>query len=234
MNLSELEREFIEYIQRGALADGSHDIGHFRRVWRMSQRLQEMESGKANDHAGKANDHADEAGVPADLEVLLAAAYFHDLISLPKNHPDRKKSSVLSAQKAGEILAHVFPQFPPDKIPAVQHAIEAHSFSAGIPALTLEAKILQDADRMEALGAIGIARTFYTAGFMHSRMFHETDPLGLDRPLDDTRFALDHFVLKLLKLPSMMQTGSGRKIAEQRAATLSAFRALIAQEIEGQ
>ncbi len=226
MNLRALEQEFIGYIQHGGAdaptadvgggpADGSHDIGHFRRVWRMSQMLQEMEGGQA------------------DLEVLLAAAYFHDLISLPKNHPDRKKSSVLSAEKAGELLATVFPQFPKAKIPGVQHAIEAHSFSAGIPARTLEAKILQDADRMEALGAIGIARTFYTAGFVHSRMFHESDPLGLDRTLDDTQFALDHFVLKLLKLPSMMQTASGRQIAEQRAATLASFRELIAQEIMG-
>lgn len=228
MNLHQWEQAFSEYIQGGGSgqqtsggaeasgpADGSHDIGHFRRVWRMCRQIQEME------------------GAQADLEVLLAAAYFHDLITLPKNHPDRKKSSVLSAQRVGEVFGRVFPQYPSDKIPGVQHAIEAHSFSAGIPARTLEAKILQDADRMEALGAIGIARTFYTAGFMHSRMFHETDPMGLERPLDDTQFALDHFVLKLLKLPAMMQTASGRKIAEQRAATLVSFREMIADEIEG-
>jgi uncharacterized protein len=123
--------------------------------------------------------------------------------------------------------------FPQDKIPAVRHAIEAHSFSAGIPPVTYEARVLQDADRMEALGAIGIARTFYTAGFLHSRMFHEDDPLGLERPLDDRLYALDHFEVKLLRLPETMQTAAGREMARQRAALLAAFRAQLVSEIQG-
>jgi uncharacterized protein len=173
-------------------------------------------------------------GGQGDLYVLLAGSYFHDLVSFPKNHPDRSRSSVLSAERTAVLLGEEFPLFPPDRIDAVCHAIEAHSFSAGIPARTYEAKVLQDADRMEALGAIGIARTFYTAGFMHSRMFHEEDPLAQARTPDDRQFALDHFQLKLLLLPEKMQTAAGRAIAQQKASLLVAFRAQLAQEVTGE
>ena len=216
MDILTLENNFSTYLRsEHAQDDGSHDIGHFRRVWRTCQRLDAVEGGHG------------------DHYVLLAASYFHDLVSFPKNHPDRSRSSVLSGEKTAQLLSTVFTTFPQDKIPAVRHAIEAHSFSAGIPPVTYEARVLQDADRMEALGAIGIARTFYTAGFMRSRMFHEDDPLGIERPLDDRMFALDHFEVKLLRLPETMQTAAGREMARQRAALLVAFRAQLVSEIEG-
>ncbi|TDW96850.1 HD domain-containing protein [Dinghuibacter silviterrae] len=217
MNLHALEQQFIAYLKATASAeDGSHDLGHFRRVWNMCRRIDAAEEGKG------------------DLYVLLAASYFHDLVSLPKNHPDRSRSSVLAAEKTAVLLREEFPFFPADRIDAVRHAIEAHSFSAGIPATTYEAKVLQDADRMEALGAIGIARTFYTAGFMHSRMFHEEDPLALERTPDDRHFALDHFQLKLLQLPDKMQTAAGRVIAQQKAALLVSFREQMVREVIGE
>jgi uncharacterized protein len=210
----ELEKDFTHYLRtEGGTEDGSHDIGHFTRVWHMCRRINAGEGGQG------------------DLEVLLAASYFHDLVTVPKNHPDRGRSSTLSAEKAGQLLRNRFTGFPQHKIAAVQHAIEAHSFSAAIPARSMEAKVLQDADRMEALGAIGIARTFYTAGFMHSRMFHEEDPLGKERALDDRVYALDHFEVKLLRLPEMMQTVTGRAIAQAKALLLSDFRAEMLREI---
>lgn len=215
-DLSILEEQFIAFLKTtAATEDGSHDLGHFRRVWGMCRRIDEAEGGRG------------------DHYVLLAASYFHDLVSYPKNHPDRSRSSVLAAAQTAELLRSSFPLFPAEKIDAVRHAIEAHSFSAGIPATTYEAMVLQDADRMEALGAIGIARTFYTAGFMHSRMFHEEDPLALRREPDDKLFALDHFQLKLLLLPEKMQTASGREIARRKAELLIAFRGQMIRELEG-
>jgi uncharacterized protein len=199
------------YLTAPPVADGAHDLGHFGRVWRMCRRINALEGGSG------------------DLVVLLAASYFHDLVSLPKDHPDRSRSSLFSAASAAPILLSL--GFPSDKIAAVKHAIEAHSFSAGIVPTSFEARVLQDADRMEALGAIGIARTFYTAGFMHSAMFDASDPLGHSRTLDDTRFALDHFSLKLLALPSLMQTAAGRLIASERARILVEFRAQLVAEI---
>jgi uncharacterized protein len=215
--LRALEQQFTDHLLTEAPTDDkSHDIGHFRRVWAMCRRIDSAE------------------GERGDLYILLAASYFHDLVSFPKNHPDRSRSSIFSGEKTTQLLADRFPLFPKDKIEAVRHAIEAHSFSAGIPAKTYEAKVLQDADRMEALGAIGIARTFYTAGFMHSRMFHEDDPLATGREPDDRSYALDHFQLKLLLLPDKMQTASGKAIARQKAQWLADFRSQIAREVLGE
>jgi uncharacterized protein len=195
--------------------DGAHDIGHFRRVWMAAAEINREEGG-----------HAD------DL-ILLAASYFHDIVSLPKNDPRRGESSLLSAEKAGQLLAEVFPDFPAEKIGGVQHAILAHSFSAGIAPETPEAKILQDADRLEAVGAIGVARVFYIAGQLGGQLFDADDPLAAGRELDDRRFALDHFAVKLLKLPAMMHTAAARRHAEKNAAWMRLFIQKLCSEIAG-
>jgi uncharacterized protein len=183
--------------------DGSHDVAHFRRVWRTASVI------------------ADAIAAPADRLVLLAAAYFHDLVAVEKNHPDRAQASRLAAAEACTLLDGM--GFPSDRLAAVRHAIEAHSFSANIAPETDEARIVQDADRMEALGAIGLARTFYVAGRLGGRLFDPDDPLAERRAPDDKRFALDHFETKLLRLPDMMQTAPGRAMAQARAEVLRQF-----------
>ncbi|MEO8241127.1 MAG: HD domain-containing protein [bacterium] len=191
-------------------SDGAHDLGHLRRVW-ANCRLIAM----------------DEAG--ADLEVLQAAAAFHDLVNLPKSDADRAKASTLSAAAA---LAYLTTSdFPAHKLPAVAHAIAAHSFSAAIPPETVDARILQDADRLEALGAIGLARMFYVAGAMGGQLFDPDDPLARRRPLDDRRFALDHLETKLFKLPGTMQTATGRAMAEANAEWMASFRTRLLAEL---
>ena len=183
--------------------DGAHDIAHFRRVWKTARALNQAE------------------GAQGDELVLLAAAYLHDIVSLPKNHPERHLSSRLAAKEAVVILLEL--GFPAEKINAVGHAIEVHSFSANLPAKTLEAKLLQDADRMEALGAIGLARVFYTSGRMEREMFDPYDPLARHRQLDDMQFALDHFFVKLYKVADSMQTNAGREMAKQRRKYLERY-----------
>ncbi|WP_237657946.1 HD domain-containing protein [Tolumonas lignilytica] len=183
--------------------DGAHDIAHFRRVWKTARALNQAEGGQG------------------DELVLLAAAYLHDIVSLPKNHPERHLSSRLAAREAAVILLEL--GFPQKKINAVAHAIETHSFSANLPAETWEAKLLQDADRMEALGAIGLARVFYTSGRMERDMFDPYDPLAKHRQLDDMQFALDHFFVKLYKVADGMQTQAGRDMAKQRRKYLEGY-----------
>ncbi|RFM27417.1 phosphohydrolase [Deminuibacter soli] len=211
------QQQFISYLTTHANSDdGAHDMGHFNRVWQNCRAINQTEGNKADDL------------------VLLTAAYFHDLVSFPKNHPDRSCSSLLSADQTAVLLKEHFTGFPADKIAAVHHAIHAHSFSAGIPTETYEAQILQDADRMEALGAIGIARTFYTAGLMHSSMFNAEDPMGENRPLNDSRYALDHFTVKLLQLPALMNTAAGKQMARANADYLVQFREKMCREITGE
>lgn len=213
-NLLYWEELFVDYwkAQEG-IADGSHDLGHFQRVWKAARHI------------------AREEGGSADLLVLLASAYFHDVVSMPKDSPRRSESSRLSAERAGELLVSL--GFPAGKIEGVRHAIHAHSFSAGVPALTEEAKILQDADRLEAVGAIGVARCFYTAGQMDARLFDAADPLAKGREPNDRVYALDHFQLKLFKLPGMMKTATGRRLAEENAEWMRGFVSRLCGEIEG-
>ncbi len=208
-------QQFIQWLEEHWIQDDkSHDIHHLHRVWRNCQRLWSAE------------------GASADLLVLLASAYFHDLVTIPKSDPDRKKASWLSAEKTISILQKNFSSFPSEKLPAIHHAIHAHSFSANISTTSPEAEILQDADRMEALGAMGIARLFYTAGLMKSSLYHTSDPEAKNRPLDDNAYAMDHIDAKLLLLPQTMKTISGKKMAEREAAYIKDFKTKFIDEIK--
>lgn len=196
-----------------ASEDSAHDISHFRRVWMTARKIMIHHQ--------------------ADPLVVLTACYFHDIVSLPKNHPERSQSSRLAARKTRDILHRDFPDFPPDRFAAVEHAIEAHSFSAGIAPQSIEAKIVQDADRLEALGAIGLARVFAVSGGLGVALFDAEDPFADARPLDDRAFALDHFQTKLLRLPDTMQTAVGRDLAQHNADFLVHFMAKLSAELQG-
>ena len=108
-------------------------------------------------------------------------------------------------------------------IDAVHHAIHAHSFSAAIAPRTLEARILQDADRLDAIGHIGIARCFAVSGGMGRALYDPVDPVAGNRPLDDSQYALDHFYAKLLKLKDDFQTATGQELARARHKKLEIF-----------
>lgn len=209
-----LAAHFDAFMSEVAGDDAAHDISHLRRVVSTALVIGAAEG--------------------ANLRVLTAAAYFHDLVNLPKNHPNRHEASSLSAARALEILPVQFPQFPREEYKAVVHAIEAHSFSAAIEPETIEAKVLQDADRLEALGAIGIARVFYIAGKLGQALFDGADPLANNRPLDDKHYAVDHFRVKLLRLHETMQTNTGRMLARQNSEYLIQFLAKLSNECKGQ
>lgn len=194
--------------------DAAHDIFHFRRVWATSRQLS--------------------VGLEVDELVVLAACYFHDIVSLPKNHPARQRSSVLAAAETRRIFASDFPAFPESRLSSVCHAIEAHSFSANIAPQTLEAKIVQDADRLEALGAIGLARVFAVSGALGVALFDAEDPFAQQRQLDDKQYALDHFQTKLLALPDTMQTARGRELALHNAGFLVGYMAKLSAELKGE
>lgn len=189
--------------------DGAHDLAHLVRVWRNVQAIVAVEGG--------------------DSELLLAATLLHDGVHVPKNDPRRARASRLAADQGRQILAEL--GWQAERIEAVTHAIEAHSFSADIAPQTLEARILQDADRLDALGALGVARCFYTAGQMGSALYDPADPQADDRSLDDQRFALDHFATKLLTLSEGFQTAAGRQLATRRHARLVTFREALLEEI---
>lgn len=189
-------------------ADSAHDIGHIRRVVGTAKAIAITEGAK--------------------LEVVIPAAWLHDIVNLPKNHPSRALASSLAADKAREILAEN--RYPAEYLGGIHHAICAHSFSAGITPETLEAKVLQDADRLDALGAIGIARCFAVSGALGRALFDPDDPLADNRPPDDTVYGLDHFRTKLYKIAETLHTRTARDIAAERVSFMRIFEAKIAYE----
>lgn len=190
--------------------DGAHDLSHLQRVWASVRRLQREEGG--------------------DLQVLLAAALLHDCVAVEKDSPLRSSASRLSAARAGEVLADL--GWPTERIAAVRHAIEAHSFSAAITPTSLEARILQDADRLDAIGLIGVARCFQVSGRLGRALYDAEDIDARQRPQDDQRFALDHFHTKLLGLASGFQTTAGARLAQQRHARMVAFLDAFREEVQ--
>lgn len=189
--------------------DGSHDAAHLLRVFRNALRI-----------------HAKEGG---DARILAAAVLLHDCVGVEKNSPLRAQASRLAADKASAALKAM--GWADADVAAVAHAITAHSFSANIPPESLEAKILQDADRLDAIGMVGAARCFYIAGRLGSGLYDPADPLAQERVLDDKAFAIDHFETKLFKLADGFQTPAGRALAAERHSRLKHVLDLFLDEI---
>ncbi len=181
--------------------DAAHDLGHILRVARLAHRLA-----------------LDEGADPA---VCVAAALLHDLVYRPKNHPE----SPQTAQMAADLVPCWCRETPglEGRAEAIAAAVASHSWSGGGTPGSLEAAVVQDADRLEALGAIGIARVFATGASFGAGLWQPEDPWGTDRELDDKAWSLDHFERKLLKLAEGMKTPSGRRHAEGRQQAMLAY-----------
>ncbi len=188
--------------------DPAHDILHFQRVVALAKKLATAENGC--------------------LEIVVPAAWLHDWVNVPKNDPRRAQASRLSSEAVQKLLSEM--NYPSQWIPAIGHAIEAHSFSANIEAKTLEAKIVQDADRLDGLGAIGIARCFATSGVLGRPFYSPVDPFCRQREPDDIQFTVDHFYRKLLKVAETLQTATGRREAAQRVELMQAYLAELEAE----
>jgi uncharacterized protein len=209
MNLDLLQDNCRAYLEQVMSGDPAHDISHVSRVVQNALRLTEAEGGN-----------------PA---VTLPAAWLHDCVTVPKDSPLRKLASSLAAREAERFLKGI--GYPEELLPEISHAIEAHSFSANVPAETIEARIVQDADRLEAIGAIGIARCFLTGGSMGTPLYDPGDPFAHGRELDDKSFTLDHFYCKLMGLAGTMQTDAGRAEAIRRTEYMREFLQRLAEEI---
>jgi len=160
----------------------------------------------------------------------VIAALLHDIKNLDKNDPESYKSSQLSCQKSKEILTSI--KYPEEKLALVLDAILCHSFSAGFTPQTLEGKIFQDADRLDALGAIGIARLFATSATFDSKLYSHKDPfLKHGRQPNDKKFAVDHFFAKIFKIPELMQTKTGKNIAEKRVIFMKEYLKILESEV---
>ena len=189
--------------------DPAHDFEHVMRVYKNAQKISKKEK--------------------ANQKLVLSAALLHDIVSYPKSSKRSKLSSIDSAKKSKIILKKY--DFSDDEIIIVSDAIAEHSFSQNKVPQTLEGKILQDADRLDALGAIGIARVFATSGSLNRPFYNIDDPFCNKRNPDDDLWAVDHFFNKLVKLESMMNTKYGKIEAKKRTKILKLFLKQLKAEI---
>ena len=201
----------LAYAKARPILDPAHDFSHSERVLVNAQKIQAKEGG--------------------DLEVLSIAAAFHDLGNLPKDHPEAKKSAYLSAEIARKYLSEK--GWEDERIRLVEDCIVCHSFSLGEEPKSHEARVFQDADRLESLGAFGIARTFMIGGRIAEALFHPTDPwFETDRPLEDKRYTIDHYFKKVLKLESLFKTETGKEFARKRTEFIEQFLVQMRSEME--
>lgn len=209
MNLIEWETQFKAWLLTLDDGDAAHGLAHIERVVANAKRL------------------AAETG--ADLAVVVPAAWLHDCVNVPKDSPLRSQASRLAAEKAVAFLREI--GYAKGLIGAIGHAIEAHSFSAEIIPTTLEAQVVQDADRLDALGAIGIARCIQTGTAMQRTFYNSDEPFPIKREPDDAVSTIDHFYTKLLKLADTMQTKAGRQEAHRRTQFMQLYLDQLESEI---
>ena len=213
-SIEDWNRQWLQKISNWAAeqmekADSGHGIDHVRRVVENVQRIGHIEG--------------------AATAIVLPAAWLHDCVYVPKNSPERRQASVLAARSAEKFLESI--EYPASLVPPIVHCIEAHSFSANVACQSIEARVVQDSDRLEALGAIGLARCLMTGGSMGQRLYHPSSPFPANRPANDNEQSVDHFFAKLLGLHRSMQTESGRHEAKRRTEFLVVFLRQLASEI---
>ncbi|EGR0395364.1 HD domain-containing protein [Vibrio parahaemolyticus] len=208
-SLSQFEPLFLEFMQQEMQVDAAHDIEHVKRVVKTAKQLCDEEN--------------------ADIAIVLPAAYFHDCFTYPKDHPNRKQSSAIAAKKAIAYLESI--QYPQHYHDAIAHAIEAHSFSANIRPNTLEAQIVQDADRLDALGAIGVTRCIQVSTHFNAQLYNDNDMFAKERELNDKQFTVDHFQTKLFKIVDTMNTESAKLEANKRKAFMQTYLEQLHDEV---
>lgn len=194
---------------RAAGAEPAHDFFHVERVVANALRLARAEG--------------------ASEPIVATAALLHELFTLPKSHPESSRAGDVCAEHARALL--VSESTPPPLVELVCAAIRDHAFSKGVVPEALESRVLQDADRLDAIGAIGLARMWATCADMKRPFYAPSDPFCTSRAPDDKRWGLDHVFKKLLVVPERLHLETSRAIARERAAFLRAFVEQLRSEI---
>ena len=181
--------------------DPAHDFMHIMRVYKNAEKICKLEG--------------------VDRKLVLVSVLLHDIVKKTYSDKRSKSSADLSADKATSILKKL--QFSENEIVIVAEAIRNHSFTKGKASTSIEGRILQDADRLDALGAVGIARVFSVSGSKNRQFYQLNDPFSKNRKPNDKKWALDHFFKKLLILEKQMNTKSAKIEAKRRTKILRKF-----------
>lgn len=196
-------------LARSIESEPAHDFGHVMRVVKNARLIAEAEG--------------------ADVEIATTAALLHELFNLPKSHPDSHLAGDECAKHARRALEAE--DCSQDFIDRVSAAIRDHAFSKGVVPEALESRVLQDADRLDALGAIGLARMWATCADMKRPFYSPDDPFCESRAPNDKEWGLDHVYKKLLLIPERLNLASSRELARERAAFIKTFVSQLRAEI---
>ena len=198
-----------EVQKRLAKNDPAHNFEHIMRVYKNAEKIGKKEK--------------------ANMKLVRASVLLHDIVSYQKSDKRSKNASTESAILAAKILKKY--GYRRHEIDIITQAIREHSFTKDMIPSTIEGKVLQDADRLDALGAIGIARTFAVGGAEKRPFYNKDDPFCHKRHPDDKKWTLDHFYKKLLLLEKKMNTITAKSEAKYRTNTMKKFLNDIKKEI---
>lgn len=208
----EFFNELIEKIQPYFIKGGSHAFDHTERVYNLALKLSKNKN--------------------VDLDILKTSCLLHDIARLKEDNKECNCHAEHGAELAEKILKKM--DFPEEKIEQVSYAIKVHRHSKGINAETIEARILQDADRLDALGAITIGRMFSTGGKLNRPLHNPKIPFGKTYPGYKSDSTIHGFHSKILKItPDSFNTKQAKEIAKERYKFVQEFIDRFLKEWEG-
>jgi len=195
-------------------ASPSHDWSHVERTYRLCMKIGKREK--------------------ADLQVLKAAALLHDIARMDE---DASSGEICHAERSAAMAKKILDEvdFPRTKIRQVTHCIESHRFRGVRKPMTLEAKILSDADKLDAIGAIGVARAYAYGGEHGYRLYGKIPKNYRLQRFKNPRIhnPVIEYHQKLRKIKDRLLTKTGREIARGRHRFLTMFFKRLFNEIEG-
>jgi uncharacterized protein len=193
-------------------ARGSHNWDHTLRVCRLCERIGSVEG--------------------ADMDVLMAAAYLHDIA---RSDQDNSSGAVCHAEKGARLAASIVEKLPLTRQQKenILHCIRSHRFRGNHEPRTPEARVLFDADKLDAIGAVGVARAYLFAGEVGARLHSERADIETTRTYsaDDTGYR--EFKVKLCKIKDRILTREGQKLAADRHSIMEEFFSRLLEEYEG-
>ncbi len=198
-------------------SDSAHGFDHVLRMLRVAERI------------------ADEEG--ADMEIVRAAVLLHDV-----GRSEEQRLGGCHAQIGARMARQILRGHPPHRVEAVAQAIARHRFRGERGPRSLEAKVLYDADKLDAIGAIGVARAYAVAGRQHQHLWAEVEPSYAERSPQagkedlegDGHTPVHEYLFKLVKLKEQMYTATGRRLAEGRHRFMARYFERLALEVAGQ
>jgi len=222
MNTDVRHKRIMEIVQE-KLTCSAHNLDHVFRVYNLCLLIAKHEE-------------------EVDLEILIPSALLHDIarVEESKDKTGKLDHAILGSEIAEDILRKL--QYEEEKIQRIKHCIIAHRFRTGNEPNTVEAKILFDSDKLDAIGAIGIARTFMLSGQFGQRLtvkeplneYMECNTVENGRLKDVSKHTpFIEYEVKFKKIPDKLYTKKAKEIGKERLKFMEEYFNKLQLEIEG-